>query len=280
VAFRDLGLQKARIGAELGYEQRLGISVLDFQRLKAALPKAAFVDAAEAIWVLRMRKSPAEIDCLREACRATDAAFARLFAELQPEMTERDIARRMGQLLLGEGADRIDWIMMTSGQGQYHRTFGVPRDRRLEPGEMVWMDVSAVVNGYKADFDRVAVLGGPTAEQVALQEIIHAATLAGIAAIRPGAPVRAVVEAVNGVLADAGLQPKDAGRLGHGLGLQSTEPPDVSLSDPTILDVGMVITVEPAIVREDGIFQVEQNVVVTAAGNEVLSRAPHTLHAY
>jgi Xaa-Pro aminopeptidase len=279
-AFGDLGLRNARIGAELGYEQRLGISVLDYQRLLAALPEAEFVDAAAAIWALRMRKSPAEIDCLREACRATDAAFGRLFAELRPGMTERDIARRMGQLLLAEGADRIDWIMMTSGQGQYHRTFGVPRDRRLEPGEMVWMDVSAVVNGYKADYDRVAILGGPTAEQITLQETVHAATLAGIAAVRPGASVRAVVEAVNGVLAQAGLQPKDSGRLGHGLGLQSTEPPDISLTDPTILDVGMVITLEPAIVRDDGNFQVEQNVVVTATGHEVLSQAPHTLNTF
>lgn len=280
VAFRDLGLQDARIGAELGYEQRLGISLLDYQRLQAALPEAAFVDAAAAIWALRMRKSPAEVACLREACRVNDAAFARLFAELRPEMTERDIVRRMGQLLLAEGADRIDWIMMTSGRDQYHRTFGVPRDRRLEQGDMLWMDVSAVVNGYRADYDRAAILGGPTPEQVALQETVHAATMAGVAAIRPGASVAAVVEAVNGALAEAGLAPKDSGRLGHGLGLQSTEPPDISLTDPTILDVGMAITVEPAIIREDGNFQIEQNVVVTETGHEVLSRAPHALQTF
>lgn len=279
-AFQDRGLAAARIGAELGYEQRLGISVLDYQRLQETLPKATFVDGAPAIWSLRMRKSPAEVAALREACRITDAALAQLFAELTPEMTERDMARRLGVLLLEGGADRIDWIMMTSGTGQYHRTFGVPRRRRLEPGDMVWMDVSAVVDGYRADYDRIAVLGGPTPEQERLQAIVHEATQAGIAAIQPGAPVAGVVEAVNTVLVGAGFAPRTGGRIGHGLGLQSTEPPDVSLADPTVLEPGMVITVEPALVFEHGIYQVEQNIAVTDTGHEVLSHAPWQLQAF
>ncbi|MFT4038391.1 MAG: Xaa-Pro peptidase family protein, partial [Thermomicrobiales bacterium] len=218
-AFRDRGLAAARIGAELGYEQRLGISPLDYARLQDGLPQATFVDAAPAIWSLRMRKSPVEVAALREAAHITDVAMAQFFTELTPAMTERDMTRRLGVLLLEGGADRIDWIMITSGAGQYHRTFGVPRPRRLEPGDMVWLDVSAVVDGYRADYDRSAVLGGPTPEQERLQAIVHAATQAGIAAIGPGLPVAGVVEAVNAVLTGAGFAPRDSGRIGHGLGL-------------------------------------------------------------
>jgi Xaa-Pro aminopeptidase len=276
-AFQDLGLRNASIGAELGYEQRLGISLLDFRMLEKGLPEARFVDAAPAIWALRMRKSPAEVECLRDACRVTDAALGRLFSELRSEMTERDIARRLGQLLLAEGADRIDWIMMTSGRGHYHRTFGAPRNRRLEPGDMIWMDISAVVNGYRADYDRAAVVGGPTGEQANLQELVQAATMAGVDAITPGTSVASIVEAVNTSLLYAGLHPLDSGRIGHGLGLQSTEPPDISLADPTILEPGMVITVEPAIIRDHGIYQIEQNVVVTDSGRELLTRTSHEL---
>jgi Xaa-Pro aminopeptidase len=217
------------------------------------------------------------VDCLRRACRVTDAALARLFAELQPAMTEREIAARLGELLLSEGADRIDWIMMTSGSGQYHRTFGVPRDRRPAPGEMVWLDVSAVVNGYRADYDRAVVVGGPTDEQTALQNLVHAATMAGVDAVKPGVPVGAIVDAVSSSLVAAGLQPLDSGRIGHGLGLQSTEPPDISLTDPTILEPGMVITIEPAIVRDHGIYQIEQNIAVTDTGCEVLTLTSHEL---
>jgi Xaa-Pro aminopeptidase len=276
-ALRDLDLANATIGAELGYEQRLGISYRDFERLREAVPEACFVDASEAIWALRMRKSAAEIHCLREACRVTDRALERLFAELRPGMTERDSARRLGQLLLAEGADRVGWIMMTSGRGQYHRTFGVPRDRVPEPGDMVWLDVSAIVNGYGADFNRAAIIGGPSPAQAALQAAVHEATMAGIGVVRPGVAIQAVVEAVSDALARSGLQRLDAGRIGHGLGLQSSEPRDVALSDATVLAPGMVFTVEPAIVREDGIYQVEQNVVVTESGCEILSRSPYEL---
>ena len=86
-----------------------------------------------------------------------------------------------------------------------------------------------------------------------------------------------IVEAVDKSLLHAGLQTLDSGRIGHGLGLQSTEPPDISLTDPTVLEPGMVITVEPAIIRDHGIYQIEQNVVVTASGSDVLTRTSHEL---
>jgi Xaa-Pro aminopeptidase len=276
-ALRDMGLENATIGAELGYEQRLGVSYRDFEQLREAVPEARFVDAAEAIWALRMRKSAAEVACVRDACRVTDRALERLFAEIRPNLSEREIARRLGQLLLAEGADRVGWIMMTSGRGQYHRTFGVPRDRVPEPGDMVWLDVSAIVNEYGADFDRAGVIGGPTSEQQALQAAVHEATMAGICVIRPGVAMPAVVAAVSDALQRSGLQRLDAGRIGHGLGLQSSEPPDVALTDATMLAPGMVFTVEPAIVRDDGIYQVEQNVAVTETGYEILSRSPYEL---
>ncbi|MDQ3226990.1 MAG: Xaa-Pro peptidase family protein [Chloroflexota bacterium] len=278
-ALRDLGLHSARIGAELGYEQRLGISLRDFDRLRAEHPRVEFVDASAVIWKLRMRKSAAEVDCLRDACRVTDRALARLFAGMGAGMSERDIARRLGQLLLEEGADRVGWIMMTSGRDQYHRTFGRPRTRVPEPGDMVWLDVSAIVNGYGADFDRAAVVGGPTREQQDLQRAVHEATMAGIEVIRPGVAVGSIVAAVSDALDRAGLQRLEAGRIGHGIGLQSSEPPDVALTDATVLEPGMVITVEPAIVRDHGIYQVEQNVAVTGTGYENLSRSSPELRA-
>ena len=142
---------------------------------------------------------------------------------------------------------------------------------------MIWMDISAVVNGYRADYDRAAVVGGPTGEQANLQELVQAATMAGVDAITPGTSVASIVEAVNTSLLHAGLHPLDSGRIGHGLGLQSTEPPDISLADPTILEPGMVITVEPAIIRDHGIYQIEQNVVVTDSGRELLTRTSHEL---
>src|SRR5262252_5362598 len=54
---RDLDLARARLGAELGYEQRLNLSYRDVERLQAAMPEATLVDASEAIWQVRIVKS-------------------------------------------------------------------------------------------------------------------------------------------------------------------------------------------------------------------------------
>jgi len=221
--------------------------------------------------------SVADIEGRRRACGATDAAFERTFADVRPGMTEREIAQRMKVFMLEAGADRPGWIMMTSGHGQYDRTFGTPRERPLGHGEMLWIDAAAVVNGYWSDFDRAGILGGPSEEQERLQEDVHEATMAGVRAVRAGIEVSAVAEAANVELERRGLAPVRSRRMGHGLGLTSTEPPDVDVRDATVLAAGMVITVEPAVTRADGLFQVEQNVVVRDDGYELLSTAPPEL---
>lgn len=274
---RDLGLDAARLGAELGYEQRLNLSFLDFERLRAALPAASFLDASDAIWEVRTRKSPAEIACLLQAVAITDLAFDRIFAEARPGMTEREIARRVAELMLVAGADRPGWVMLTSGRGEYHRTLGTPRDRVVQPGEMLWLDLAAVVNGYWSDFCRAGVFGGPSAEQAELQAKVWQATLAGVEAIRPGVPAAAVAMACSRELARLGFSPLGVGRVGHGLGLLSTEPPNVALDDPTVLAPGMVITVEPTVIRDDGIYEAELDVAVTDRGYEVLGASPPEL---
>src|SRR5262249_25222691 len=161
------------------------------------------------------------------------------------------------RLMLDEGADRPGWIMMTSGRGDYHRTFGTPRERVPVRGDMIWIDLAAVVGGYWSDFARAGVLGGPSADQATTQAAVGAAGDAGTAAVAPGVPVAEVAAAAIRALERSGHPLAAPGRVGHGLGLLSTEPPDVSLDDPTVLQPGMVITLEPTIVREDGIFQAE-----------------------
>ena len=84
----------------------------------------------------------------------------------------------------------------------------------------------------------------------------------------------AMAAAVNAELASAGLTVHSVGRIGHALGLLSTEPPDVSPTDQTILESGMVLTIEPTVIRDDGIYEVEQDVVVTETGCEILSKSP------
>jgi Xaa-Pro aminopeptidase len=278
-ALKEMGLSRGRIGCELGYEQRLGISLRAWEQVVSALPDAEFVDAADLLWKLRMKKSPAEIECLRQAARATSEAFEACYARIREGATEVDVASAMGVAMLNAGAESPGFNIICSGRDDYQRISARPTDRRLKKGDMVWVDASAVSNGYWSDFCRAAVVGGPSAEQVRLQRIVTEATMAAIQVIRPGTSVKLVAETCARKLAEHGFSLTfDAGRCGHGLGLMSTEPPHVASYDHSILEEGMVITVEPGIVNEHGVFCVEENVAVTADGFDVLSGASREIY--
>jgi Xaa-Pro aminopeptidase len=143
---------------------------------------------------------------------------------------------------------------------------------------MVWIDGGAMVNDYWADYSRAGVMGGPTPEQKKYQEIVKGVTDEGIAVIKPGVPGARIVEACEKGMRKRGLDISfEAGRLGHGIGLLFVEPPSIAKWDPVVLAENMVISVEPGLVRDDGVFHAEENVRVTQHGSEVLSRAPRDL---
>lgn len=267
-----------RIGAELGIEQRLGMPLADFVALRDDLPGVQWVDASRLIWAQRARKSPAELDCLRRAGHATARAYEAVLPTVAAGMTEREVGRRLQHAMLEAGADEVGFLMMTSGPGQYGRISGRPTDRRLQRGDLVWIDMGARVNGYWADFSRAAVIGTPTDPQRRMQELIGAATARGVERARPGVAVGEIVRACDDEMRRRGETITfAAGRVGHGLGLNLTEYPHVAVYDDTVLEPGMAITVEPGIVEPYGTFHVEENLLITESGAEVVSTAARAL---
>ena len=270
-AIASAGLGRAPLGAELGGEHRIGMAVDEFRAVEAGQGRA-FADAGPSLWAARLVKTEAELERLRAASAIGDRVFARLFdGEIRAGQTEREIARRTRRLMMEEGADEPGWVMITSGAGSYHRLLASPRERIVAAGEMVWLDIACRVDGYWSDHARAGVLGGPSADQVAEQERVAAATREGVALVRPGVEL--------GAVARAATLPGESspGRVGHGLGLGTTEPPDVVATSGLVLVPGMVFTVEPLATRAHGIYQAETVVAVTAGGHEVLTAAPTSL---
>ena len=280
-AFGDVGLRGRRVGAELGLEQRLGIPVLEFERVRGGLAPLELCDAAELLWTLRAIKSHHEIDALRRACRVTADAYARVLPTLRPGMAERDVATALKVAMISAGgAD--PHVAITSGMGHYDDVSSPGTDRPLETGDLVWADSGCTVGGYWADFGRAAVLGAATTEQRMLQAEIDEITMAGVALARPGTAVATIAHAMQERLVhlDApgiSLISSIAGRVGHGIGLDAAEPPHVAASDSTVLAPGMVITIEPGVATAFGTFHVEEQLVVTSAEPEILSLSPRTL---
>ena len=281
--FKDLGLRGGRVGAELGFEQRLGIPVNELDRLRTELAPTRLEDAADILWGLRMIKSDDDIESLREACRITGESFDATFGSTRAGDRYPAIGRRMEAAMTASGG-RGAWTLQTSGTGSYGSATGAPRDRPAEPGEMVWLDAGCSVDGFYSDFSRAGVVGRPTPGQIDAHRAIVELTWRGIGMIRPGVPVAEIASAVtDGVRAigfpisadSSGL----AGRVGHGLGYDITEPPHLSETDPSRLEAGMVVSVEPGVATDEGLFHVEENVLVTADGYEVLSTCSTALRS-
>ena len=275
---KDLGVDSGRVGAELGYEQRLGMSWQDFAALQRALPRAEFVDCAPLLWSLRMKKSPAEIALIRQACEITALTYTACFRAARAGMSEREVCRLAAETMLHLGAERPGFVVVSSGPENYHRLSGKPTDRKLQRGDMLWMDMGAVFDGYWSDFSRAGVVGGPSPEQRRMQAAILEVDRACLDAVKIGEPVKRIPMAAETAMRRLGLDLQiGEGRIGHGLGLMSTEPPHVAHYEDTLMEAGMVITIEPRVLASFGIFDVEEIFVVGPAGPELLTSAPREL---
>jgi Xaa-Pro aminopeptidase len=273
----ELGLPSGKIGAELGYEQRLGIPYSDFLALQRDLPDATFVDASDVLWKIRMVKSSEEIKRLRKASMITSEAFETLFEHAERGMTEIEFSRLFLQDMSKRGASN-PWCFVSSGPYNYSLTSAKPTRHKLREGNTVWIDGGCSFEGYWSDFCRNASVGKPSDKQVQLHSTIVEITSSMLETLKPGARVSEICKNTEANIAKRGLELTfRAGRLGHGIGLMLTEPPHMASYDQTVLEPNMVVTVEPGFVTEYGCFQNEQDVLITKNGHEVLSKAGSAL---
>lgn len=280
-AMREREVFGNNLGMELGFEQTLDISYLEFCRLREALDPTKLVDMSAILWQLRMIKSEAEIACVRKACQITSEAYEKTFASTGAKASELEIFRTM-QNNLREGGGGALFLSITSGGGNYDLVTKQPEVRPLEHGDMLWMDAGCTVCGYWSDFSRAAVVGRPSPEQEYAQEAIHNITWEAIKRVRPGVPASDLARFCFAKLEQlsfptTSLIARRASRIGHGVGLVTTEPPHLGEHDDTPLATGMIITIEPGVATPYGTFHIEENLLVTPEGSEVLSQVSRSL---
>jgi len=233
--FMELGIESGRIGCELGKEQRLGISISDFDRLKASLPNAQFVDASSLLWNLRIVKSKAEVECVREACKITTRAFGTAFRKARAGMTERQLANLFCNEVSKNGGF-APFTFINSGPYNYNYILGPTgfpsriSDQKLSRGNMLYIDAGCSHNRYWCDFCRMASIGKPSKEQISMHELIDNVTQECVDMVKPGIKISEIAEFGAKQMERAGHPLKgQAGRMGHGVGLMVTLMKDVGL---------------------------------------------------
>lgn len=262
-----------RLGVELGAESRLGMPVGDFLRLKRMIRPMQMVDGASLMRALRLVKSKAEIARIRHICALVSDTFDALPGFFTPGDSEKALVRKFQADVLLRGADKTPYTAIGSGRGGYNSIIAGPTERRIGPGDVFLIDTGSTYGGYFCDFDRNFSLGKVSDPVRRVHDLLYRATDAGIAAARPGCTAEDVFTAQARVLADAGVELGNVGRFGHGLGKTLTEPPSNKPGDSTVLEPGVVLTIEPSAMYGRGKILVhEENIVITADGAELLSR--------
>lgn len=275
---KELGLSGEAIGLELGAEHRIGLTPVEYEELRKALAPTTFVDVGDLLWDLRVIKSEAEISHLKEAGRIAAAAFDRCFSMVFPGMTEVDLAKILGGAISEEGGE-VGFFIITSGEGYYDRVAGLPRDRALEAGDFLWIDLGVVYRGYWSDHCRAAVLGAASPGQKENWAAVTELTRKTVEQCRPSRTPVDIVEFIQEEGRRMGLDFSfEAGRSGHGIGLMSTEPPHIALYDSTELRAGMAFSIEPGWIDQKlGVFVAEENLVLRDGGFELLTTTPREL---
>lgn len=268
-----------RVGGEFGRESVVRMPLIDLDRVRADLPGLEFGDGSPIIRELRMTKSEAEIEKLRFICGIVSDGFEAFPGLVKIGDSEREATRKLRMDILARGADNVPFMPGVSGPGGYDNIIMGPSDRVLGEGDILIIDTGCTYDGYYSDFDRNFGFGSVSDAARKAHEVVWQATEAGIAAARPGATTTDVWRAQARVLEAGGSLGNDVGRMGHGLGLQLTEPPSNMPGDDTILGPGMVLTIEPGMEYAPGKQLVhEENLVIREGGPEMLSRrAPREL---
>lgn len=277
-ALRTFGLTDKRIGMEMGECCRIHMNFLVMQEMFARLPKAEFVDCAQAIWDCRMVKSPAELDCLRKATEINAVCFDAAFASVQlGKTTELDLLATMNQVAYDLGAESVPVYGILFGPDRFQGN--CPPSAKVltpEPHQILFIDGGPAYKGYCVDTIREAVTGSLSPRQAELYKVAQDTNELALSMVKAGAPMARVSTIVNDYVDKYGYseQYHTRGWIGHGIGLDFHELPQVEDTSERMFEPGMTITVEPSFMDHDTMLIVEQNIVVTEDGYELLSTSP------
>ena len=278
-AIHSLKIGKGNIGFELGKESFLRMKINDFRKLENQLLNFSIIDSSPLLWELRLIKSQNEIDKIKDIIAIASKTFDNLASKISLGMSEREIANIFKKDIIDNGGDHTLYLACTSGNNGYDQIICDPTDKKTSNGDVLVIDTGSTKDGYFCDFNRNYGFGEIAEETKDCYSCLWQVTERAIAIAKPGVSCSDLNDEMLKVLNQFKNSQNSVGRMGHGLGLQMTEPPSIMKNDKTALEKNMVITLEPSMEYKTGKMIVhEENILITENGCELLStRTPKSL---
>ena len=268
-------LQQAGI-TNLGFEKDV-VSYQQYEEWRAKL-NISLRPVNGLVEKLRAVKDARELAAIRTACQLADEAFHHILKVIKPGVSEQDLALELEFYMRQRGASGIGFDIIAASGVRSALPHGLASPKKLVTGELLTLDFGATVNGYNSDITRTVVIGLPTTRQQEIYGIVQAAQEKARQALRPGIKAGELDRLAREMISTAGFGEAFGHSLGHGVGRAVHELPTLAVDNETVLEPGMVVTIEPGIYLPGwGGVRIEDTVVVTATGGESLTNSPREL---
>ncbi len=275
--YEEIAKQVERLGVKkLGFEQSLTYG--EYLLLAKMVKSATLIPTEGLIEKLRLKKDPDEIKIIQEAANIADAAFEHILSFIGPGVTERSIANELEFFMRREGATSSSFDTIVASGYRSALPHGVASDKVIEKGELVTLDYGAYYKGYCSDITRTVAVGQISDELKAIYETVLGAQLCGMNGIKAGMTGKEADALTRDYITEKGYGAYFGHSTGHGVGMEIHEAPTLSMKSETILEQGMVVTVEPGIyITGIGGTRIEDDILILAEGNRSFTHATKEL---
>jgi Xaa-Pro aminopeptidase len=269
-------IQRAKV-ERLGIEA--GSATVGMERaLAKTLPNVELAATDGLVERLRTTKDKGEVQATRVACQQARRAFEMVQASMTREATELDVAAELEYQARRIGAQALSFPAIVAVGRRAALPHAEPSKHRLAESDFVLVDWGVRSNRYVSDLTRILVTGRISPKLRKLYGVVLNAQLAAIDAIRPGVTCEQVDRVARKIISKARLGRAFGHGLGHGIGLEIHEAPRLAVGQKVELRPGMIVTVEPGVyLPEWGGVRIEDDILVTRGGHEVLSDVPKKL---
>jgi Xaa-Pro aminopeptidase len=271
--FPALGAVCAKLKIKRAAIESEHLTVAQLETLQKALGKGMKLPPlAGVIESFRARKEAAEIECLRHAVNVSSRLFRPLLRSMRSGSSEMNVAAKLEAMARAAGAERMSFDTIVASGERSALPHGVASAAKLPEKGFVVLDYGIVLDGYCSDMTRTVHLGKASSEARRLYLAVLDAQQAAIAAVRAGATASEIDRAARSELKRARLDRYFTHSTGHGVGLEIHELPRLAAGNDTILETGMVITIEPGVYLPGNCgIRIEDMLLVTERGYDVLT---------
>lgn len=227
---------------------------------------------------MRLIKDESELSIIKEAVQIADAAFDHILGFIRPGLKEIDVSNELEFFMRKKGAVSSSFDIIVASGYRSALPHGVASDKIIENGELVTLDFGAYFKGYCSDITRTVAVGNPSDELKKIYNTVLEAQLKGVQGIKPGMTGKEADALTRDHITAMGYGEYFGHSTGHGLGMEVHEGPGLSFRSDTVLEPGMVVTVEPGVyIAGLGGTRIEDDIVITENGNEILSTSTKEL---